>query len=77
MSGINESSRKNGDVIGIVHDIAAQADILVPNAAVEAARGRTGPGLLRGDVCDVRTRATQCSGCRRNAGVDRNECRAR
>jgi methyl-accepting chemotaxis protein len=44
--GINESSRKIGNIIGIVNDIAAQTNILALNAAVEAARaGEQGRGF--------------------------------
>jgi methyl-accepting chemotaxis protein len=46
MKGINESSRKIGDIIGIVNEIAAQTNILALNAAVEAARaGEQGRGF--------------------------------
>lgn len=46
MKGINEGSRKIGEIIGIVNDIAAQTNILALNAAVEAARaGEQGRGF--------------------------------
>jgi methyl-accepting chemotaxis protein len=46
MRGINESSRKIGDIIGIIDGIAAQTNILALNAAVEAARaGEQGRGF--------------------------------
>jgi methyl-accepting chemotaxis protein-1 (serine sensor receptor) len=46
MKGINESSRKIADIIGIIDGIAAQTNILALNAAVEAARaGGQGRGF--------------------------------
>ncbi|CAG4917385.1 methyl-accepting chemotaxis protein [Paraburkholderia saeva] len=46
MKGINESSRKIADIIGIIDGIAAQTNILALNAAVEAARaGAQGRGF--------------------------------
>jgi methyl-accepting chemotaxis protein-1 (serine sensor receptor) len=46
MKGINESSRKIADIIGIIDGIAAQTNILALNAAVEAARaGEQGRGF--------------------------------
>ncbi len=46
MSGINESSRKIGDIIGVIDSIAFQTNILALNAAVEAARaGEQGRGF--------------------------------
>ena len=38
MTGINESSRKIADIIGVIDGIAFQTNILALNAAVEAAR---------------------------------------
>ena len=38
MQGINDSSRKIGDIIGVIDGIAFQTNILALNAAVEAAR---------------------------------------
>src|SRR5450830_271811 len=38
MRGINDSSRKIADIIGLIDDIAFQTNILALNAAVEAAR---------------------------------------
>jgi methyl-accepting chemotaxis protein len=38
MNGISESSRKIGDIIGVIDGIAFQTNILALNAAVEAAR---------------------------------------
>ena len=46
MKGINESSRKISDIIGVVDSIAFQTNILALNAAVEAARaGEQGRGF--------------------------------
>ncbi len=46
MQGINESSRKIGDIIGTIDGIAFQTNILALNAAVEAARaGEQGRGF--------------------------------
>ena len=46
MQGINNSSRKIGDIIGVIDGIAFQTNILALNAAVEAARaGEQGRGF--------------------------------
>lgn len=46
MHGISESSRKIGDIIGVIDGIAFQTNILALNAAVEAARaGEAGRGF--------------------------------
>jgi methyl-accepting chemotaxis protein len=46
MRGINDSSRKIGDIIGVIDGIAFQTNILALNAAVEAARaGEQGRGF--------------------------------
>ncbi|MDN3544480.1 MAG: methyl-accepting chemotaxis protein [Roseateles asaccharophilus] len=46
MRGINESSRKIADIIGVIDSIAFQTNILALNAAVEAARaGEQGRGF--------------------------------
>ncbi|KAF1045692.1 MAG: Methyl-accepting chemotaxis protein II [Herbaspirillum frisingense] len=46
MGSINESSRKIGDIIGVIDGIAFQTNILALNAAVEAARaGEQGRGF--------------------------------
>ena len=46
MRGINESSRRIGDIIGTIDGIAFQTNILALNAAVEAARaGEQGRGF--------------------------------
>jgi methyl-accepting chemotaxis protein len=51
MKGINDSSRRIGDIIGVIDGIAFQTNILALNAAVEAAlrqRGACGAGLATG-----------------------------
>ena len=46
MKGINDSSRRIGDIIGVIDGIAFQTNILALNAAVEAARaGEQGRGF--------------------------------
>jgi methyl-accepting chemotaxis protein len=46
MSGINESSKKISEIIGVIDGIAFQTNILALNAAVEAARaGEQGRGF--------------------------------
>ncbi len=46
MKGIDESSKKIGDIIGVIDSIAFQTNILALNAAVEAARaGEQGRGF--------------------------------
>ncbi|MBT3067234.1 cache domain-containing protein [Rhodoferax sp. U11-2br] len=46
MRGINEASRRIGDIIGVIDGIAFQTNILALNAAVEAARaGEQGRGF--------------------------------
>jgi methyl-accepting chemotaxis protein len=46
MQGINESSKKIADIIGVIDGIAFQTNILALNAAVEAARaGEQGRGF--------------------------------
>jgi methyl-accepting chemotaxis protein len=46
MKGINDSSKKIADIIGVIDGIAFQTNILALNAAVEAARaGEQGRGF--------------------------------
>ncbi len=57
MSQITDSSRKIGDIIGVIDGIAFQTNILALNAAVEAARaGEQGRGFA-GVASEVRTLA--------------------
>ena len=62
MGGINESSKKIADIIGVIESIAFQTNILALNAAVEAARaGEQGRGfaVVAGEV---RTLAQRSAG---------------
>ncbi|GAA6141883.1 methyl-accepting chemotaxis protein [Hydrogenophaga sp. 5NK40-0174] len=61
MSGINESSRRIGEIIGVIEGIAFQTNILALNAAVEAARaGEQGRGfaVVAGEVRTLAQRTT-------------------
>jgi len=60
MAGINESSRKIADIIGVIEGIAFQTNILALNAAVEAARaGEQGRGfaVVAGEVRSLAQRS--------------------
>ncbi|GAB2614005.1 methyl-accepting chemotaxis protein [Novilysobacter erysipheiresistens] len=62
MSAINESSRKIGDIIGVIDGIAFQTNILALNAAVEAARaGEQGRGFAV-VAAEVRSLAQRSAG---------------
>jgi methyl-accepting chemotaxis protein len=77
MQGISDSSRKIGDIIGVIDGIAFQTNILALNAAVEAARGgRTGTRLCRGGQRGAQPRAAQRRGGQGDQGPDRPQRRA-
>ena len=62
MTGINESSRKIADIIGVIDGIAFQTNILALNAAVEAARaGEQGRGFAV-VAAEVRSLAQRSAG---------------
>ena len=61
MKGINESSRRIGDIVGVIDSIAFQTNILALNAAVEAARaGEHGRGFAV-VASEVRGLARRCA----------------
>jgi methyl-accepting chemotaxis protein len=65
MRGIDQSSKKIGDIIGVIDGIAFQTNILALNAAVEAARaGEQGRGFAV-VASEVRALAQRCAAAAR------------
>ncbi|MFG6459908.1 methyl-accepting chemotaxis protein, partial [Roseateles sp. BYS96W] len=69
MEEISASSKKIGDIIGVIYGIAFQTNILALNAAVEAARaGEHGRGFAV-VAAEVRARAQRSAGAAKEIKV--------
>lgn len=71
MGGIEISSKRIADIIGVIDGIAFQTNILALNAAVEAARAVSRAEVRRCGFGSAYPRPASVSGCEGNQGPDR------